>query len=977
MRFPVRRRGWILPLQLLIPIVVVCAMASLGGLLMSQGWQIARGLMLTSASDAIDTMGVLINEKLGRVVAPASATLRHLAQDPLAGAQSLPQRLERLPVLVGALRHLRFVSAIYAGYPDGEFFLVRSLGEGVDWGGANPPPGAAFLVQSIQREDGRSLGEWRFYDDGLRLLRQDRVETAFDPRERPWFRNAQAGGPQSMTRPYVFYTTGQTGITMSLGDRSGGPIIGLDIALFDLNAELRGLRPTPHAEFAVLDGDGMVLAHPEIGGAARPDGGHTAIQPLSTLHVAPLTSLAAMSAEAGRTVAYSVGGETWFGTRIPLDALPGHELTLLVATPEDDLLGQVRRGLARQLWLTLALTGALLLLGWLAGRRLGLTLTRLTQQAQQLMRFDFRQLPSTGGVVREIRVLEAVVRSVCVTIQNFLNTTEAIRAEAELERILQMVLDRMVETMGCDFGAVYLVEEEETAQLRLASIADPDTVSGRAQPSLERVKYGLAERLPMPSPEGQPPVFGRLAPDASQLAIILRDRMQSPLGLLVLNHPNDEFHAGDEFRAFAEKLSGALAIAIETRRLIDAQAALLDSIARVLAHAIDAKSPYTAGHCERVPQIATMIVDRMTEETNGPYSGFRLTREERHAFQMAAWLHDCGKITTPEHVIDKATKLETVTNRIHEIRTRFEILWRDVEIEHLRRLLAGEDAVLSEARLLAERQRLREEFTFVAHCNTDVDGMPEDAVGRLRQIAAQSWMRHFDDRLGLSREEARRLAELPHAVLPTLEPLLADRPEHVALWGDRRPPVERDDPGNVCGFDMALPEHQANKGELHNLSVRHGTLTEEERFTVNNHIVQTYLMLRRLPWPAHLRQVPEIAATHHERMDGLGYPRRLGAGQLSVLDRVMALADVFEALTAPDRPYKPARTLSESLGMMAVMSSERHLDVQVFRYFLHSGLWRTYAESFLRAAQIDSVDVTALEAQLAGSVRDPAISTSG
>jgi len=209
----------------------------------------------------------------------------------------------------------------------------------------------------------------------------------------------------------------------------------------------------------------------------------------------------------------------------------------------------------------------------------------------------------------------------------------------------------------------------------------------------------------------------------------------------------------------------------------------------------------------------------------------------------------------------------------------------------------------------------------------------------------------------------RRLQEVqPQApLLPVAESLLSDRPEHVVPWGERKPAVEKSDPNNKHGFDMVLPQARQNMGELYNLSIRRGTLTDEDRFKINEHIVQTLIMLRALPWPAHLARVPDIASTHHEKMDGRGYPRRLPGAQLTLLDRVMALADIFEALTAADRPYKAPKSLTESLRIMAFMCKDQHLDVELFRYFLHSGVWQEFAQRFMQAAQIDAVDVAAIE----------------
>lgn len=436
----------------------------------------------------------------------------------------------------------------------------------------------------------------------------------------------------------------------------------------------------------------------------------------------------------------------------------------------------------------------------------------------------------------------------------------------------------------------------------------------------------------------------------------------------MLVHAVDAEHAEDSFVQFAKQLSGMLAVSIETRQLIDAQRNLLDAVVRLMADAIDAKSPYTGGHCERVPELATMLVDHMSAENSGPYAQFNMTDDQRYEFYLGAWLHDCGKVTSPEHIVDKATKLEVIYNRIHEVRMRFEVLWRDADNAHLKRLMAGADEAESGAVLALCHQQLQDDFAFVAQCNVGSELMAKDAIERLTQIASQTWLRHFDNRLGLAAEEAGRVAAAcpVEPKLPVTEYLLSDRPEHVIPWIGRKPPVERTDPDNRYGFDMVLPRHQQNMGEVYNLSIRRGTLTEEDRFKINDHIVQTYIMLKGLPWPQQMARVPEIAATHHERMDGKGYPRKLPGEQLTLVDRVMVLADIFEALTAPDRPYKLPNTLNDSLHIMAGMCRNQHLDTELFRYFLHSGLWQTFAQRFMNPSQIDNVDVNRIEMLLPG-----------
>jgi len=226
---------------------------------------------------------------------------------------------------------------------------------------------------------------------------------------------------------------------------------------------------------------------------------------------------------------------------------------------------------------------------------------------------------------------------------------------------------------------------------------------------------------------------------------------------------------------------------------------------------------------------------------------------------------------------------------------------------------------------------------------------------RLKEIAAQTWTRTLDDRIGISHEEKERKARTPAPALPVIEPLLADRPEHVF----ERAPRDRMPAENKWGFRLDVPEALYNKGELYNLGVARGTLSEEERYKINEHIVQTLIMLTQLPFPKHLRNVPEIAAGHHEKMDGTGYPRRLVRDEMSPVARMMAIADIFEALTAIDRPYKKGKTLSEAIKIMSFMKIDQHIDPELFDLFLRSGIYREYAERFMKPEQIDSVDIAA------------------
>ncbi|GAB3383222.1 HD domain-containing phosphohydrolase [Lysobacter fragariae] len=614
----------------------------------------------------------------------------------------------------------------------------------------------------------------------------------------------------------------------------------------------------------------------------------------------------------------------------------------------------------------LPLLAVAVLLAVVVAHRLARPLARLAEEAEAVRRFDFSDRPVVRSTVREVDQLAHSVDLMRDTVRRFLDLNLALAGEDDIEQLLPRVLAEMAASADSHSGVLYLANARGDALVAGAlRVDDADT----PRPVLPEIPLAGAPGLIAQAVGSMRPASGRLSTD--ELARIGLDVALAELDLLVLPLLNRHDHLVGALLLFGEQalektrqsfvaaLSSSAALTLETRELVRGQKDLFEAMIRMLAGAIDAQSPYTGGHCERVPELTFMLARAACDATQGPYADFRLDANEWEAVHIAAWLHDCGKVTTPEYVVDKATKLETIYDRIHEVRMRFEVLKRDAEIAYWRSVAGGGDEALSRLQRDAQWQQLDEEFAFVARSNVGGEYLAPEQQQRLRAIGERRWQRTLDDRLGLSRDELARRTGEP-AKLPAEEKLLADKPEHRIA----RPEGEGVAPDNPWGFRMDVPELLYNRGELHNLTVSRGTLSAEERYKINEHMVQTIMMLTQLPFPRHLRAVPEIAGGHHEKMDGTGYPKRLTREQMSPVARMMAIADIFEALTAADRPYKPGKTLSQALSIMAKMRAEQHIDPELFELFLRSGVYRDYAQRFMRPEQIDE---TAIESYLEGN----------
>ncbi|WP_193771336.1 HD domain-containing phosphohydrolase, partial [Candidatus Magnetaquicoccus inordinatus] len=491
-------------------------------------------------------------------------------------------------------------------------------------------------------------------------------------------------------------------------------------------------------------------------------------------------------------------------------------------------------------------------------------------------------------------------------LENLIRTGLELGREQDRMALLRKILFGGRDLLHCDAGTLYLVTEQKTLAFTMLTNEEDEL------PSFEIPLYD-AQGQPVEryistwcALHNQPVIIDDIYQEShfdvsgtkrfdqqsgyrtvSMLTVPLAPREGEVIGVLqFLNALDPEtqqittFHP--ELVRFVTAMAAQAAVALDNHKLIESQKALMDSLIKLVAGAIDTKSPYTGGHCERVPELGIMLAEEACQVSSGELAEFRLQGEaEWREFRIGAWLHDCGKVTTPEYVVDKGSKLETIYNRIHEVRMRFEVLLRDAKIAMLESVAEGVDPEEAERQFAERRQQLVEDFAFVAECNQGDEYTSPERIQRLRELAELSWVRHFNDRLGLSHVELMRYAGEPPE-LPVQEKLLTDRPEHIVPRSD----FKFSDPR--YGFQVKVPEHLYNYGELYNLCIGRGTLTEEERFKINEHVIQTIMMLEQLPLPKDMRRVPEYAGSHHETLIGTGYPRKWTKAELSIPSRIMA-----------------------------------------------------------------------------------------
>jgi HD-GYP domain-containing protein (c-di-GMP phosphodiesterase class II) len=958
------------PLHITISTLFITLIFLFGTVLGIYNYTKTSDILLSTTRQIFDHLGkeLGLNNRLSQ--RPVSQAVTMLANSGIEDAESLEERLAFLPQFCAGLRGVEEMTALQVGYSSGDYFIVRILSSDYMRKQFTAPDGTEFVVDNIVRSRYGTASLTRiWYSDSLKEVKRALPKPSrYDPRTRPWYQASLETDRVMVVEPYLFWFVGQVGVTLSYRKPHADIVVAGDITLENFSKRLSAFKVTNHSEVVLLHKSGKVIAYKDTSKlVVQQDSSSFRLAKISDLNNPLLEYVRNQFGLQTRIVNFTFAGEEWLGGVRKVDPSDSDDYYLLMVSPKKELLAQAMNIQQRAVGISIFMVLLTIPLIWFAARLIATPLRTLAGEVEQINRFNFSEPIRNRSLITEVDELAIAMGMMKDTIDKFLTLMKSLANEQDFDEMLRLITEETMLVSRGDGATIYLVDDSD----------------GRLSPAVCLQRDGTeadVSRLPFFSPEEGGCFFNRLrdgkmsyfTEDSQESDIFsqfragldgilgsvvvfpLQNRNREGIGLLCLFYNDVEDFRGKEQqarRAFLQTFAGLAAVSMEGKKQLKMQKRLLESFVTLLAGAIDSKSPYTGGHCQRVPVLTKLLAKKACEAKEGPYRDFTLDDEQWEALHIASWLHDCGKVTTPEYVVDKSTKLETIYDRIHEIRMRFEVLYRDAQIRYWQELVDNGDESGLREQLEARLAQLRDDFAFVAECNLGGEFMAPERAQKLDTIAKTTWQRYFNDSIGISWEEQQRKSRTAALQLPVTEYLLADKDEHL-IEHTSKPEYDPED-----GFILTELDYLYNRGELYNLKVARGTLTDEERYRINDHIVQTIKMLKELPYPKHLQTVPEIAGGHHEKMDGTGYPRGLSGEEMSPQAKMMVIADIFEALTASDRPYKKPKKLSEAIQIMGFMVDNNHIDPDLFRLFLSSGTYREYAEQYLDPDQVDEVDI--------------------
>jgi len=944
--------SFVMPLHIHLSIMFVSVVA---GSCLLQIWASSRSIdnIIFEANQSLfQQIATTTTRDFEKVFQPAMDAISTLELTPIASPVAEEDRMSYVTILQKLLNTQPGVNAYFVGYTNGDFVATLKNAHS-PWMKDIPTPEHAELFGVISSHKTGKATLLFFSEDGMLIGSHTISNEGFDARNETWFKAAN-NSEMSLANPRIFKIQQQTGVTVQKRTAEG-TVIAAELLLSKVSDILSG-SAVKHPSTRLLFEKNQRYIYAFSEGSSH----RLALDQLETIDQLPFPHI--KEAILDETIVGNglktevINGETWFGEVFPVARIGDKDFYLLFAIKASELLDKAEAIRNHALITALILAMIVLPVVYITAQFISRPIRLATQNAQSISHFKFDSPKYRPSRIKEILDLNAALSGMNSTIRHFFELTTTISRQNDMTKIQSRVSEGLVKATKAQSAFLSIWDKEES-RLKSHIYWDATTKDKHDVPNSFLDQSEQVNQIYSQVTDDKYIIYKntaefssklRLADDVWWLMVPLYNRDKKCIGCLNLSYLDHQKQTTlNETLPLILVLIGYTSLAIEAKSRLREQKELLEAFIRVIAGAIDTKSPFTGNHCQRVPVLTERLVTAASDSHLEPFKDFELTPDDQEALHIASWLHDCGKVTTPEYVVDKATKLETIYNRIHEVRTRFEVLKRDAQLEHYKTVF-GALPEAERVKVESEWQQLDEEFEFVAQMNQGNEFLKEEYKERLKTISARKWQRTLDCTLGLGHDELKRYSD-ESKNLPATEQLLSDKLSHNIPWALNKDRGER--------FNLQPEEQKNNQGEVYNLCIERGTLNAEERFIINDHIVETIRMLESLPFPDTLKNIPLIAGSHHEKLDGQGYPQGLEEQDIPLAGRAMAIADIFEALTSSDRPYKKAKKLSESLKIMSFMVKDRHIDADLFALFLSTGVYMEYAQMYLLPEQIDEVDI--------------------
>ncbi|MGO1298231.1 MAG: HD domain-containing phosphohydrolase, partial [Vibrio sp.] len=825
-------------------------------------FQYTHSLLQGSAKALSAENSKKIESELHKNMAPIFSTLDFLAYSSVIHGEVLGSSKWRwLAAVHQSFTRNSALVALYYGSNNGDFTVIRPLFTEQAKQQFNSPASAVLYLEKSTVE---GMTETYYFNDKIQQIDfRKGSDNTFDPRTRPWYQVSENKQRISITEPYAFYFLKTYGITLSRSSADNQHVVGADFTLVSLSSELASLAKYPDSKMIIFDSHLLPIAqHNTDLQLDDQQSDNTALLQHSIFRdivnrISPRTIYEDREYD----------GETWSLSLTPIAISPDIKLHLAEAVRHRDVLDKLLAVRDTQVALSIGLVGVCFLIVLFVSRRIAQPMKRLVELTGNIAHFDFKKAPYPTTMITELSNLTHSIHSMEHTLSELIKSLRDTAANTDLEALAKTVARQSYAITKAETIILYSYQAEQAHFSIAANHAiipfklDLDVLLSSTPWILSDLRQGNTVHLKRE--DNLLRRFQQQLFNADIYFFPLLNREGQLIGVLNVGYERNVEEHQLEKHAFLRELLSFAQIAKDNIDSMQQQKEMLDAVVERLAFAIDAKSPYTHEHTQRV-SFLTKALTQLAEDDHTYYPQFIMSKDRWSELKLATWLHDCGKITTPQHVTDKATKLETIYDRIHEIRTRVEVLKSQAETDYWRQLNQGGSKAQLDKQLTQTLNELDEDFTFIAHCNQAKEALSDRAIERLNNIAQRRWKRTIDDRMGVAWSEQQRAGNESQS-LPIMEPLLSDKDAHLVPWLNSHVHFTEKHAFNIKPGDV-----QYNRGELYNLSVRSGTLTPEEHFLINDHIIQTIMMLDNLPYPAHLRQVYDIAGQHHEQMNGMG-----------------------------------------------------------------------------------------------------------